>query len=56
LENQKETDNKEDLDIGGRTIVKWILDRMGGIYRINLGKDRDQWRALVNTVMNRRAP
>jgi hypothetical protein len=27
-----------------------------GIDRIDLGQDRDQWRALVNTVMNLRVP
>jgi hypothetical protein len=27
-----------------------------GVYWINLAQDRDQWRALVNTVMNLRAP
>jgi hypothetical protein len=28
-ESQKERDHWEDLDVGGWTILKWILDRMG---------------------------
>jgi hypothetical protein len=27
-ESQKERDNEEDLDVGERIIVKWILNRM----------------------------
>jgi hypothetical protein len=49
-------DHLEDLDIGGRIILEWISDRMGGIDWIDLAQDRDQWRALVNTVMNLRVP
>jgi hypothetical protein len=43
-----------------KTILKWILqkDRMGwyGMDWIDLAEDRDQWRALLNTVMNLRGP
>jgi hypothetical protein len=44
-ESQKVRDHWEDLDIG------W-----DGVDLIDLAQDRDQWRALVNTVMNLRVP
>jgi hypothetical protein len=36
------------------TILKWIFSEIGrgGIDWIDLAQDRDQWRALVDTVMN----
>jgi hypothetical protein len=50
-ESRKERDHWEDLDIGGRIIflrkIGW-----GGMYWIDLAQERDQWKALVNTVMN----
>jgi hypothetical protein len=55
-ESQKERDHQEDQDVGGWTILKWILERQDGMDWIELAQDRDQWRALVNTVMNLRIP
>jgi hypothetical protein len=53
-ESQKESDHKEEH----WSILKWILREIGwdGMDWIQLAKDRDQWRALVNMVMNLRAP
>jgi hypothetical protein len=39
--------------IGGCTILKWISEiGCNGVDWIDLTQDRDQWRALVNAVMN----
>jgi hypothetical protein len=48
----------EDLDLGGRIILKWILREIGwcGIDWNYLGQDRDQWGTLLNTVINLRVP
>jgi hypothetical protein len=48
----------EDQDVGGSTILKWILREIGwdDMDWIDLAQDRDQWRAVVNTVINRWVP
>jgi hypothetical protein len=46
-----------DQDVGGLTLLKYILERergWEGVDYIDLAQDRDQWSALVNTVMNLR--
>jgi hypothetical protein len=44
-------------DVGGRIILKWILERWdGAMDRIDLAEDRDRWRAVVNAVMNLQVP
>jgi hypothetical protein len=42
--------------IDGRIIIIWIFIKwdVGGVDWIELAKDRDRWRALVNGVMNLR--
>jgi hypothetical protein len=51
--NLKGIDNTEYLGIDGRVILEWILGKCSGM--AHLAQSRDQWRALVNTVMNFRA-
>jgi hypothetical protein len=52
-ESQKERDLWEDQDVGGWTILKWILEGQDGM---DMAQDRDQWRVLVNMVLNLRDP
>jgi hypothetical protein len=44
--------------VGGWIDIKMVLGVIGwgGIDWSDLAQDRDQWRALVNTVMNVRVP
>jgi len=44
--------------VDGRIILRWISQEVGcgGMGWIDLAKDRDRWRALVNAVMNLRVP
>jgi hypothetical protein len=53
-ESQKERDQQKDLDIGRRIILKWNLESRIG--RIHLVEDRVLSMALLNKVMNLRAP
>jgi hypothetical protein len=54
-ESQMERDHWEDQDVCRRTILKWILERgWDDVDYIDMAQNGDQWRALVNTVMNLR--
>jgi hypothetical protein len=55
-ERQKERSYYEDQDVGGWIILKWILREIRWYGLDCLAQDRDQRRALVNTVMNLRIP
>jgi hypothetical protein len=39
-----------------RIILEWILGNLGGKAWAGLVQNRDQWRAIVNTVINLRIP
>jgi hypothetical protein len=56
LESLKERDHSEDLGVDWRIILKCNLALiiLEVVYWTHLAQDRDQWRALVNTVMNLR--
>jgi hypothetical protein len=47
----------EDPGVDVRIILKWIFERLvggGGADWVDLAQDRDRWRALAYTVMNRK--
>ena len=56
-ENLRERDHLEDPGIDGRIMLNLIYKKWaGGIDWIDLAKNGDRWRALVNAVMNLRIP
>jgi hypothetical protein len=57
-ESQRERDHWEAQDVGGWTIIKWILEREDKIEWIGLIWLRigTSGRALVNTVLSLRVP
>jgi hypothetical protein len=48
------SEKERTTDVDERIMLKWIKIEWAGIYWIDLAQDRDQWVALVNTVMNHR--
>jgi hypothetical protein len=50
--------SKYKLDLVGVQEVRWDLREIGwdGVDWMDMAKDRDQWRAFVNTVLNFRVP
>jgi hypothetical protein len=54
LGNLREAEHLGDIGVDGRIILRWIFRErdVGGMIWIELAKDKDRWRALVNAVMN----
>jgi hypothetical protein len=47
----------EDPGIDEKITLEWILKKEGeGVVCIYMAQDRDQWRTLVNVVMDNRIP
>jgi hypothetical protein len=57
-ESQKEREHWDDQDIGGVDNIKMDFREIGwdSVDCIDRAQDRDQWRALVTSVLNLRVP
>jgi hypothetical protein len=56
-DNLKRGDHLGDPDVDGRIILRWIFRKWnGGMNWIDLARDTDRWRELLNAVMNLRVP
>jgi len=49
-ENLKGRDHLEDLGVDGRIVLEEI--GWGGMVWFHVAQERDQWRAVVNTIMS----
>ena len=50
--NPEGKNHLEDPRMDGRIILRWIFSKWdGGMDWIDLARDRDRWRALVNAVI-----
>jgi hypothetical protein len=58
VEKPEGKNHPEDISVDGRIILKRMFGKQGGKFLdwIHLAQDRDQWWAVVNTVMNLRVP
>ena len=57
MENLKERDRFEEIDMKNRVILKLVLGhRIGSRELVNLVQDSEKWSAVVNTVKNLRVP
>jgi hypothetical protein len=49
----REGNHLEDLDVDGRTILKWVFNKWNGrMALLDLAQDWDRWRDRVNMLMN----
>ena len=56
-EKLKERVHLEDEGLDGRTILKWMFNKLfWGMGCIRLSHDRDKWRAIANAIINLRIP
>jgi hypothetical protein len=55
MEKLNGKDHLEDIGINAKIILEWILGKQD-IDWIHLAHERDQWQALLNTVINIQVP